>query len=73
MTLGVRSGFAQMGCQNWIRFRLKLLRSVASSFVAPVALHRYFGLLGREINEPAAGLALRYVQQLSKVMEGCWP
>ena len=48
---------------------MKLLRSIASSFIG--VLHRCLGLLGRDIGEPAAGLALRY--QLSNAMEGCWP
>ena len=33
-------------------------------------LHSYLGPLGRAISGPAAGLALRYAQQLSGAMEG---
>eukprot|EP00435_Cladocopium_sp_Y103_P038944 s2393_g10.t1 len=67
----LRLDFTQMGCQKWLGFRLKMLGSIVSTFVALlVVLHRYLGPLGRAISGPAAGLALRYAQQLSNAMEG---
>lgn len=67
----LRLDFTQMGCQKWLGFRLKFLGSIVSTVVALlVVLHRYLGPLGRAISGPAAGLALRYAQQLSNAMEG---
>lgn len=67
----LRLDFTQMGCQKWLGFRLKFLGSIVSTVVALlVVLHRYLGPLGRAISGPAAGLALRYAQQLSGAMEG---
>lgn len=67
----LRLDFTQMGCQKWLGFRLKFLGSFVSTVVALlVVLHRYLGPLGRAISGPAAGLALRYAQQLSNAMEG---
>lgn len=67
----LRLDFTQMGCQKWLGFRLKMLGSIVSTVVALlVVLHRYLGPLGRAISGPAAGLALRYAQQLSNAMEG---
>ena len=39
-------------------------------FSTSQVLHSYLGPLGRAISGPAAGLALRYAQQLSGAMEG---
>eukprot|EP00438_Fugacium_kawagutii_P029858 Skav235137 [mRNA] locus=scaffold321:396055:409673:- [translate_table: standard] len=70
VTRSVRLDFTQMGCQKWLGFRLKLLGSMVSTLVAVmVVLHRYIGPFGRAISGPAAGLALRYAQQLSGAME----
>ncbi|CAK9068911.1 unnamed protein product [Durusdinium trenchii] len=67
----LRLDFTQMGCQKWLGFRLKALGSIVSMLVALlVVLHRSLGPLGRAISGPAAGLALRYAQQLSNAMEG---
>ena len=57
--------------KNGWDFGLKFLGSIVSTVVALlVVLHRYLGPLGRAISGPAAGLALRYAQQLSNAMEG---
>ncbi|CAE7257132.1 abcC12 [Symbiodinium natans] len=66
----VRLDLTLQGCQRWLGFRLKMLGACISSMVALlVVLHAYLGPLGRSISGPAAGVALRYAQQLSNALE----
>lgn len=66
----VRLDLTLQGCQRWLGFRLKMLGACISSMVALlVVLHSYLGPLGRSISGPAAGVALRYAQQLSNALE----
>jgi len=66
----IQMEFTRMGCGRWLSLRLKLLGTFISSGVAVlVVLHSYLGPLGSAMSGPAAGLALRYAQQLSNSME----
>eukprot|EP00931_Biecheleriopsis_adriatica_P003833 TRINITY_DN105594_c0_g1_i1.p1 TRINITY_DN105594_c0_g1~~TRINITY_DN105594_c0_g1_i1.p1 ORF type:complete len:1434 (-),score=269.24 TRINITY_DN105594_c0_g1_i1:143-4297(-) len=67
----LRMEFTRCGCQRWLSLRLKIMGIGISSGVAVMVVFRtYLGPFGRAVSGPAAGLALRYAQQLCNAMEG---